>query len=58
MAEIRKLNKMGNSYTVYMPKRFLEQFGLRSGSFIIITLERDGILIRPLALVLEEKENL
>lgn len=48
--EIRRIQKSGNSYHIYVPKEFIERFGLHRASFVAITLERDGIYIRPLAL--------
>lgn len=52
--EIRRIQKSGNAYHIYIPKQFIERYGLCRASYVSITLEKDGVMIRPLVLAIDE----
>ena len=46
--DIRKISRVGNSFSVTFKRSFIQSLGLREGDFVVIFLDKDQIIIRRL----------
>ena len=49
MMAIVKVRKVGNSHTITVPIRYMRSVGLSDGTYVEITLYRDGFFARKLS---------
>jgi len=46
--DIRKIGRVGNSYSITFKRAFIESLGLREGDFVVIFMSRNELRVRRL----------
>ncbi len=47
LSMIQKVDRWGNSLGIRLPKQFTEQLALNEGSAVVVTLEKNVLVLRP-----------